>query len=74
MTVIRPFIYLDERDIVGFWHKYDLPVEKNPCPADGYTKREYVKQLAKQLNTEHPGTKDRIFHAILASDLKGYAK
>lgn len=74
LTVIRPFIYLDERDIIGFWHKYNLPVEKNPCPADGYTKREYAKQLAKQLNTEHPGAKDRIFHAILSSNLKGYTK
>lgn len=74
LTVIRPFIYLDERDIIGFQHKYNLPVEKNPCPADGYTKREYAKQLAKQLNTEHPGAKDRIFHAILSSNLNGYKK
>lgn len=72
LTVIRPFIYLEERDIVGFQHKYNLPVQKNPCPADGYTKRQYAKELIKQLNTDHPGAKDRIFHAILTSDLKGY--
>ena len=34
LTVIRPFLYVDERDIIGFCHKYDLPVQKNPCPAD----------------------------------------
>lgn len=72
LTVIRPFIYLEERDIIGFQHKYNLPVQKNPCPADGYTKRQYAKELIKQLNTDHPGAKDRIFHAILTSDLKGY--
>lgn len=72
LTVIRPFIYLEERDIIGFQHKYNLPVQKNPCPADGYTKRQYAKDLIKQLNTEHPGAKDRIFHAILTSSLKGY--
>lgn len=72
LTVIRPFIYMDERDIIGFSHKYPLPIQKNPCPADGYTKREYVKNLVRQLNKEHPGTKDRIFHAILHSNLDGY--
>ena len=72
LIVIRPFIYLDERDVIGFMHKYNLPVQKNPCPADGNTKREYAKGLVKQLNTDHPGAKDRIFHAILASNLKGY--
>lgn len=72
LTVIRPFIYLEERDIIGFQHKYNLPVQKNPCPADGYTKRQYAKELIKQLNTDHPGAKDRVFHAILTSNLKGY--
>lgn len=73
LTVIRPFLYLEERDVIGFQHKYALPVQKNPCPADGYTKREYAKNLVRQLNTEHPGAKDRIFHAIITSNLKGYA-
>lgn len=74
LTVIRPFLYLEERDIIGFQHKYHLPVQKNPCPADGYTKREYAKNLVCQLNSEHPGAKDRIFHAIITSNLKGYQK
>lgn len=72
LTVIRPFLYLEERDIVGFCNKYDLPVQKNPCPADGHTKREYAKNLVHTLDREHPGARDRIFHAILSSDLKGY--
>ena len=72
LTVIRPFIYMNERDIIGFSHKNPLPIQKNPCPADGYTKREYVKNLLRQLNKEHPGTKNRIFHAILHSNLEGY--
>lgn len=72
LTVIRPFLYVDERDIIGFCHKYDLPVQKNPCPADGHTKREYAKNLVHMLDREHPGARDRIFHAILSSGLKGY--
>lgn len=74
LTVIRPFLYLEERDIIGFQHKYHLPIQKNPCPADGYTKREYAKGLVRQLNKEHPGAKDRLFHSILCSNLEGYKK
>lgn len=74
LTVIRPFLYLEERDVIGFSNKYNLPIQKNPCPADGYTKREYVKNLIRQLNKEHVGTKDRIFHAIINSGLEGYER
>lgn len=74
LTVIRPFIYLEERDIIGFQHKYHINVVKNPCPADGYTKREYAKELVRKLNKDHPGAKDRIFHAIITGNIEGYEK
>lgn len=38
LTVIRPLIYVDEADVIGFVHKYNLPVAKSPCPVDGSTK------------------------------------
>lgn len=64
ITLIRPLIYVEECDVTGFKNLYELPVEKNPCPADGITKREYIKNLVKQLEHENPGVKDRIFHAL----------
>lgn len=64
LTVIRPLIHMKEADVIGFVRKYEVPVVKSPCPADGHTKREYVKQLLKQLNTENPGVKQRMFTAI----------
>ena len=64
LTVIRPMIYVSEAEVKGFQNKYQLPVVKNPCPADGNTKREYVKQLIRQMNFDHPGVKSRLFHAI----------
>ena len=64
LTVIRPLIYMKEADVIGFVRKYEVPVVKSPCPADGHTNREYVKQLLKQLNTENPGVKQRMFTAI----------
>ncbi len=64
MTVIRPLIYVQEADVIGFVNKYDIPVVKSPCPADGHTKREYVHLLLQQLNRENPGVKERMFHAV----------
>lgn len=72
LTVIRPLIYMNERDVIGFRNKYALPVQKNPCPADGYTKREYAKNLLNTINQEHPGAKDRIFHAIISGGIPGW--
>lgn len=65
LTVIRPLMYVDEKDVIGFQNKFDLPVAKSPCPVDGYTKREYAKNLLKQLDNEHKGTKERMFTAVI---------
>lgn len=72
LTVIRPIMFIDETDVIGFKNKYNLPVVKSKCPVDGYTKRQYAKELLKQLNTEHPGTRERMFHAILNGNIQGW--
>ncbi|MBH1940958.1 tRNA 2-thiocytidine biosynthesis protein TtcA [Mobilitalea sibirica] len=74
ITLIRPLIYVDEKDIKGFRNAYQLPVVNNPCPVDGYTKREYVKQLIKNLGSESPGLRERLFHAIQTGQINGWAK
>jgi tRNA 2-thiocytidine biosynthesis protein TtcA len=72
LTVIRPLMFVSEADVIGFKNKYQLPVVKNPCPADGFTRREYAKNLLRQLNLDAPGVKERMFTAILNADLKGW--
>ena len=72
LTVIRPLIYMNEADVIGFVHKYELPVVKSPCPADGNTKREYVKNLLRTINLDTPGVKNRMFTAIQDGNLKGW--
>lgn len=73
LTVIRPLMYLNEADVIGFVRKYDVPVVKSPCPADGHTKREYVKGLLRTLNLENPGVKERMFTAIVNGNRKGWS-
>lgn len=74
LTVIRPLMYMKEADVIGFVNRYQVPVVKSPCPADGHTKREYVKNLLRQLNLENPGVKDRMFTAVQDGNMKGWAK
>ncbi|MGN0161235.1 MAG: tRNA 2-thiocytidine biosynthesis TtcA family protein [Lachnospiraceae bacterium] len=64
LTVIRPLMLLSESDVIGFQNKYQLPVVKNLCPADGFTKREEMKVLLKELSKKYPGVKDRIFTSV----------
>lgn len=74
LYVIRPMLYVSEADVVGFQNKMTLPVVKNTCPVDGFTKREYIKNLIRTLNLENPGVKNRIFTAITNSNIKGWNK
>ncbi len=72
LAVIRPLLFVRETEVAGFCNKYHLPVCKNPCPMDKHTQREYVKRLAKRLEQDAPGAKDRMFRAILSGDIEGW--
>ncbi len=74
VTVIRPLMYMSEVDVIGFVNKYEVPVVKSACPVDGHTKREYIKNLLRQLNLENPGVKSRMFTAIQNGNLKGWSE
>ena len=72
LTVIRPLMFVSEADVKGFRNKYQLPVCKNPCPMDGHTRREYVKNLIHTLNMENLGVKDRLFRAVMEGHIDGW--
>lgn len=72
IKVIRPLMYMEESDVIGFVKFYKLPVVKSPCPVDGYTKREYVKNLLRTLSAENPGVKERMFTAIRRGKMEGW--
>ncbi len=67
VTLLRPFIYIEEKDIEHYVNKAGLSIVKNTCPADGNTKREYIKNLLRQLESEHPGVRQRLFTAMVGS-------
>jgi len=72
LTMIRPMIYMPEKDIRYFANRADLPVIKSPCPADGNTERESMKQLLHTLERENKGLRYRIFGALQRGNIDGF--
>lgn len=62
--VIRPMIYLPEGEIRGFCAQEALPVVENPCPMDGVSKREDMKEFIKQKTREDKFFKTKMMNAI----------
>ncbi len=50
ITLIRPLIFMEERDIVSFVRQTGLPVVKSKCPIDGCTNRQRMKNLLAELS------------------------
>ena len=72
LRLIRPMIYLPEKDVRYFANKAKLPVIKSPCPADGNTQREEMKQLLHKLDRENKGLRYRIFGAMQRGEISGF--
>lgn len=69
---IRPLLYVKERQIVRAAEKLRLPVVHNPCPANGLTRRQEVKELLVQLQQRYPDLKQKIFGAMQRYPLYGW--
>ena len=68
ITLIRPLIYLPEQDVINAVAKNEIPIAKSPCPANGNTKREVIKNLVKDLRKINPDIKKSLFAAIKNKD------
>ena len=73
MHIIRPLIYVDEKDIRHFAKKQELPVVKSPCPVDGKTRREDMKNLIASIQKDIPRLPEHLFGAIQRSTISGWA-
>lgn len=68
LHVIRPMIYTPESEIRHLVKKYDVKVVKNNCPANGETKRQYIKELINTMTKENKGVRESVFGAIMRSE------
>lgn len=72
VKLIRPLLYMPEKDVVEFAKKNELPVVESKCPADKNTEREEMKTLLRTLERENKGLRYRIFGAICRGELDGF--
>lgn len=64
ITVIRPMIYAPEKDVIHLARKFSVPVVKNPCPVDGHTTRQEIKELLDDLTRRYPRAKEYLLTAL----------
>jgi len=72
ITQIRPLLYCREDDISRTVERLRLPVVHNPCPANGSTRRQEVKDLIHQLEGRYPDIKQKLFGSLQRYPLYGW--
>lgn len=72
ITQIRPLLYCREADIRRTVERLHLPVVHNPCPANGSTRRQEVKDLIHQLEGRYPDIKQKLFGSLQRYPLYGW--
>lgn len=68
ITLIRPLIYIKEKELAAFVKREGLPVVASRCPVDGCTARGDMKDLIKQLSA----TYGDVNHKLTAALKKGH--
>ncbi len=64
IKLIRPLLYVREKDTAAFVREVHAPIIVNPCPANGFTKRETMKSVIDTLCKVTPDAFERL-HAAL---------
>lgn len=72
ITVIRPLVYAQEKDMRYFTSACELPVVESECPANKNSEREEMKKLLVTLERENKGLRHRIFGAMQRAGIDGY--
>ena len=69
---IRPFMYVPEWECRKKKKKSGIDIVKNPCLADGNTKRQETKELLAELSKDYDNLQEKVFGAIKRSQIKGW--
>ena len=72
VTQIRPLLYVKEQQVRNVAAKLNLPIVHNPCPANGETRRQEVKELIESLSERYPDLKQKLFGAMQRYPLYGW--
>ncbi len=72
ISVIRPMIYARESEVAAVARALSLPVAKNPCPKDGHSEREEMKEYLRTFDRAHRGLYKRLLGAMERAELEGW--
>ena len=61
-----------EKDIRALSRQMNFPTMGKCCPADGETKREYMKDLIQNLRKDIPKVRENLIGAIKRSNIPGW--
>ena len=72
ITMIRPLIFCEEKQVVKSVNKLSLPVVKSACPVDGKTSRQDTADLIDSLSGRFPDIKAKILGAMQRGGIDGW--
>lgn len=69
LRLIRPLIFMTEREIAHFAAAEELPIVQSRCPVDGHTHRQKAKDLVASLSAEYGDVAEKLTHALTADHI-----
>lgn len=72
ITLVRPLIFCEEREIRNAAARMALPVVKSGCPADGATARQDTEELIARLEKDFPDLKAKLLGAMQRAGIDGW--
>ncbi|MBQ2774655.1 MAG: tRNA 2-thiocytidine biosynthesis protein TtcA [Clostridia bacterium] len=70
--MIRPMIFVREKDAARVVRKLNLPTVKSNCPADGNTERQQIKEFIASLESKYGDLPPKILGAMQRGSISGY--
>lgn len=72
VKTIRPMIYVEEKEVRAVARDLSFPVMNKCCPMDGFSKREYMKDLIYKIRKDIPNVKKHVMGAVRRSNIPGW--
>lgn len=72
LTCIRPMVLATEAEVAHAVRSLGLPVVKNPCPVDGTTRRQQMKEYVHTMVHQDPAFRQKMLGALQKADLDGW--
>ncbi len=64
LTLIRPLCYLEKKEIIRFFNKFDFPDLHYDCPVGNTSRRHAVRETIESLRQKCPYVKKNIFKSL----------